>query len=735
MYNPPLPDAVKKEHKNLLKIIRNGESVDGIETLGCRKDGSFVDIALTISPVRGADSEINAFAAVARDITQKKIAEKRISEFYSVISHELRTPLTSIRGALALISEEIVEPGSTEAAELIDIAQSSTSRLIRLINDILDLRKIEAGKFELNLVDIRSIDLIKSAVSYMQGFAEEKRVSLVAKVSDDYQVEGDLDRLTQVLSNLISNALKYAPEGSVVEVSAVKAQHAMRFMVSDSGPGIPAEYHSKLFGKFEQVDASDRRTKEGSGLGLAISKAIVEQHGGTITFESVPGVRTVFEFDIPLSNAHIFAAPFATSALTAQSSKTDKAEPMGFELDEQSISAKEDDQGIGSQIQTYQSVPALKPLRLVSSNADTTPTRTREKSATLESCSNLLNQKEGARSYSLSASRFGISGHFFPAFTEDELNSSIKRWPAPVRLEALSEMSAGSDTSITSAQSDMDDPNQGGSESRQHVSSPLRIPERGKKILIVEDDIELASLLRINLERQNYLCMIAQTLEHAKDLVASEAPDAVVLDLELPDGDGLSLLEQLPGTARSGAKTPVIVITGSDQAAKKGESSIVDWLQKPFHQGNLSEAVDRAFKTEGQRKKVMIIDDDPETKMAVTAELSQLEINFVETSDCIDISRFDEGPQLDLIVFRESCLQGAEATRAFRKLRGRWSDYVPIIIYSSSELNGYGQQTASVSISHHMPKPGLEANFLAKVENVLFSFLSQTVVPGGSRMP
>jgi CheY-like chemotaxis protein len=132
----------------------------------------------------------------------------------------------------------------------------------------------------------------------------------------------------------------------------------------------------------------------------------------------------------------------------------------------------------------------------------------------------------------------------------------------------------------------------------------------------------------------------------------------------------------------------------------------------------------------------MVIDDDTETKMAVTEQLSQLEINFVESSDCADISRFDRGPQLDLIVFRESSLQSAEATKAFQPLRGKWSDYVPIIIYSSSELNGYGQKAASVSISHHVPKPGLEADFLAKVENVLFSFLSQAGISGASsRVP
>lgn len=664
LYNPPLPDALKKEHNALLKRIRKGETVESVETLVYRKDGSLVDVSLTVSPIRGADNQINAFAAVARDITQKKIAEKRISEFYSVISHELRTPLTSIRGALALISAGIVEPGSTESNELIDIAQNSTSRLIRLINDILDLRKIEAGKFELNLVEISSKDLVELAVSSMQGFAEEKKVFLTTGVPIDYQVEVDQDRLTQVLTNLISNALKYAPEGTTVDVAAVMVNHSMRFMVTDTGPGIPLEYQGKLFGKFEQVDASDSRAKEGSGLGLAISKAIIEQHGGTISFESLPGIKTVFQFEVPLSNSQ---------------SSGDSLNEIGHSVQ-----------------QTVEEVKALSPLRLVS------PSTSQPDS---------LSQNDLIAPFTrnqICSSSFSDSSHFFPAFTNDELKSPPRKWPVHASIETS--------TIVLPEMSDF----------------RLAKTDRPRKILIVEDDTGLASLLRINLERQNYECLTAQTLEHARALIQTEAPDALVLDLELPDGDGLSLLGLLPGTAKTGRRTPVIVITGSDRAVKKGESSIVEWLQKPFHQGNLSAAVDLAFKTEDRRKKVMVIDDDLETKMAVTAELSRLEINFVESSDCADICKFDLGPQLDLIIFRESCLQGAEATRAFRKLGGKWSDYVPIVVYSSSELNGYGQKTSSVSISHHVPAPGLEANFLANVENVLFSFLSHTAVTGAS---
>jgi PAS domain S-box-containing protein len=664
LYNPPLPDAVKKEHRALLKRIRKGETVESVETLVYRKDGTLVDVSLTVSPVRGADNQINAFAAVGRDITQKKIAEKRISEFYSVISHELRTPLTSIRGALTLISAGIVEPGSTEANELIDIAQNSTSRLIRLINDILDLRKIEAGKFELNLIEISSKDLVESAVSSMQGFAEEKKVFLTTSVPIDYQVEGDRDRLTQVLTNLISNALKYAPEGTAVDVAAVRANHSMRFMITDTGPGIPLAYQAKLFGKFEQVDASDSRAKEGSGLGLAISKAIIEQHGGTISFESLPGIKTVFQFEVPLSN---------------NQSSGDSLNEIGR-----------------SEQQPFEEVQALSPLRLVS------PSSIRPNSLSQDDLIAPFTRNQTC------SSSITDSGHFFPAFTKDELKSPPLKWPVHASIETstivLPEM----------------------------IDFRFGKSDRPRKILIVEDDAELASLLRINLERQNYVCLTAQTLEHARALIQTEAPDALVLDLELPDGDGLSLLGLLPGAAQTGWRTPVIVITGSERAVKKGESSIVDWLQKPFHQGNLSAAVDRAFKNEDRRKKVMVIDDDLETKMAVTAELSRLEINFVESSDCADICKFDEGPQLDLIIFRESCLQGEQAMRAFRKLRGKWSDYVPIVVYSSSELNGYGQKTSSVSISHHVPAPGLEANFLANVENALFSFLSHTAVTGAS---
>jgi signal transduction histidine kinase/CheY-like chemotaxis protein len=483
MFNPTLPKNVRNENLAVLEELKNGKTIESMVTINSRKDGELIDVSLTISPIRGADDQINAFAIVSRDFTQKKIAERRISEFYSVISHELRTPLTSIRGALALIFDEIVEPGSDEAKELIEIAQKSTSRLIRLINDILDLRKIEAGQFELNLSDLSSKKLLESTVNSMRGFADEKKVSLSIAVSDDYQIEGDEDRLTQVLSNLISNALKYAPEGSDVSVAAIRSNHSMQFTVTDHGPGIPPEYHSKLFGKFQQVDASDTRAKEGSGLGLAISKAIVEQHGGTIFFESKPGVKTVFTFEVPLSSTFIFGGDAQLQSNKPQSLRTTQPTP-------------------------------------------TTPT------------------------------------------TQTPIDSSMLG--TAHTLEHVSERSPSA-----AERSSLD---------------------RTRKILVVEDDTELVSLLRINLEQQGYECFTAQTLDDARALIVTERPDAIVLELELPDGDGLSLLELLGEKTQSGGRTPVIVITGSDRAIKKEEPSIVDWLFKPFHQGNSSDAVHRALK-------------------------------------------------------------------------------------------------------------------------------------------
>jgi len=239
-------------------------------------------------------------SAFMQDISARKEAEQRINEFISTVSHELRTPLTSIKGALRLIEGGIAGDVSDDALTLVNVATTETERLIRIVNDILDLKKIEAGKLELRFDDVDAIHVLNDALDGIDGMAKEFGIEL----KNDTRIASgilhcDKDRIIQVLHNLISNAIKFSPEGETVTLQLSETDEGLKFSVKDHGSGIPESQAHKLFGRFQQLDSSDTRQQGGTGLGLAISKAIIKEHAGTIGFESVVGEGSVFWFMLP----------------------------------------------------------------------------------------------------------------------------------------------------------------------------------------------------------------------------------------------------------------------------------------------------------------------------------------------------------------------------------------------------------------------------------------------------
>lgn len=275
-----------------------------VEEMRLRKDGTQVPVALTRSAIHDEAGNTIGVSCIMRDITERHEAEKRVSEFYSIVSHELRTPLTSVRGALGLIEGGIVENGTPEALDLVKVGRESADRLIRLINDMLDLKKLESGMMELDIVPLRPRDVVRLAMDGVVGFAEEAGVNLRDNVQVVCRVAGDQDRVVQVLTNLISNAVKFSPAGDLVEIAAHATESgAVRFSVTDRGCGISSHDMHKLFGKFQQLDSSDTRQKGGSGLGLSICKALIEQHGGEIGLVSEVGAGSTFWFELPLHDS------------------------------------------------------------------------------------------------------------------------------------------------------------------------------------------------------------------------------------------------------------------------------------------------------------------------------------------------------------------------------------------------------------------------------------------------
>jgi CheY-like chemotaxis protein len=243
-----------------------------------------------------------------RDVTERRAIERLKSEFVSTVSHELRTPLTSIRGALGLLSSGLLGPIAEKGQRMLNIAVSNTDRLVRLINDILDLERIDSGKVELTRGPLDANAVMVQASDGLQSMADEAGVRLVVEPVTA-ALWGDSDRIIQTLTNLIGNAIKFSARDTTVTLSGIARETDFLFSVADQGRGVPEEKLKTIFDRFSQVDASDSRDKGGSGLGLAICESIVTAHGGRIWAEKNDPAGTRFRFTIPLAAHSTVALP------------------------------------------------------------------------------------------------------------------------------------------------------------------------------------------------------------------------------------------------------------------------------------------------------------------------------------------------------------------------------------------------------------------------------------------
>jgi PAS domain S-box-containing protein len=299
----PFIELVHPDDREMTSIerqrLRMGGSVLDFENRYLAKDGTYRWLSWSSS----ADPERGLIYAVARDVQEQKRIEQMKNDFVSVVSHELRTPLTSIRGSLGLIAGGVAGELPEKARSLVEIAAKNSERLARLINDILDIEKIESGKMGFRFAPVDLGPLVEQAVESNRAYAETLGVELRrAAAVPEARVWADADRLLQVMANLLSNAAKFSPQGSTVEVGVRRMtprDGCLRVSVRDHGRGIPPEFQAHVFERFAQADSSSTRQKGGTGLGLSISKAIVERHGGTLSFESEPGAGTTFFFDLP----------------------------------------------------------------------------------------------------------------------------------------------------------------------------------------------------------------------------------------------------------------------------------------------------------------------------------------------------------------------------------------------------------------------------------------------------
>lgn len=278
------------------RIIGIGREVDGL-----RRDGSLFPMELAVSEIRRQGQPL--YVGMVRDITERKRVEQMKNEFVSTVSHELRTPLTSISGALGLIKGDVAGHISQPLIKLVDVAFKNCQRLSDLINDLLDMDKLLAGKMEVELTAQALVPLLQQAVEANQLYANQYQVniSLLLADSDNILVSVNEARFIQVMANLLSNAAKFSPQGARVDVSVVKENKAVRIKVRDYGEGIPEAFHNNVFQKFCQADSSDSRKKGGTGLGLAITRELVLLMHGDIGF-TTSKEGTEFYITLPAAN-------------------------------------------------------------------------------------------------------------------------------------------------------------------------------------------------------------------------------------------------------------------------------------------------------------------------------------------------------------------------------------------------------------------------------------------------
>jgi PAS domain S-box-containing protein len=505
----------------VFEAITHGLVATAEEDEYIRADGTTFPVEITASPLLD-ETEVRGAVVVFRDVTQRREVDRMKDEFLSVVSHELRTPLTSIRGSLGLLAGGRVGEIPDRAASLISVAVQSTERLTRLINDLLDIERMESGArpFEMSALDARYV--MESAVRQIEGMGTPLGVH-VAIVEAHGRVLADEDRVIQTLLNLISNAIKFSERGSTVRLYAVEDGNEVHFRVSDDGRGIPADKLDSIFERFEQVDSSDTRQKGGTGLGLTISKGIVERHGGRIWVESELGSGTTIHFTLPAAirlTGGGDADPLPHGALT--------------------VLVCDDDEAVAEQFAVLLRANGYRSIAVADGAAAIEVARSEQPSAV-------------------------VLDLMMPGTTGAEVLATLRSSPATqaIPVVVISGLGPEADTSVArSAEDWLIKPV---SEERlvQAVSMVLTGRPSGSSVLLVEDDDAIAEVVATLLTDEGLTVVRAGSAAEAVACGEEQRPDVIVLDVRLPDGNGSDIVAAF-SRRWSLAHIPVVVYSVVD---------------------------------------------------------------------------------------------------------------------------------------------------------------------------
>lgn len=293
------PEYSKSEFRDRLE--RDGE-VQGLESVLRKLDNTVIHVREHARLIRDADGNSIYHEGTVEDITERKKIEQKKDELIAIVGHELRAPLTSIRGSLGYISNNMSDQLTPRLKKLIELASRGSERLVRLINDMLDIDKIESGKMEFHLKPLELAPVVEYTIEANRAYGDQFQVRFqLNEVPSGVKVNADSDRLVQVLTNVLSNAAKFSPPNEVVGISVCQTENLVRVAVTDRGPGIPEYFRKNIFQKFAQATSNLAPEKRGSGLGLSISRAIMEKMGGTIHFQTELAKGTTFYLDLPVA--------------------------------------------------------------------------------------------------------------------------------------------------------------------------------------------------------------------------------------------------------------------------------------------------------------------------------------------------------------------------------------------------------------------------------------------------
>jgi len=289
-------------HVSLLDALGPDGSVHGLETELLARGGESVPVMISVGAMEESHGRARSYVVVAADIGERLRHEEQKDEFVTMVHHEVRAPLTAVRGAIGLLEGGVAGELGERGRELVEIALRNSERMGRLVNDILASRKLDSGRMEFHFEKLEMMPLIEQAIDSTLAYARNYKVSFeLEKGVPGATVRVDPDRMIQVLTNVLSNAVRFSPEDDVVTVNTSRRDQILRIAVSDAGPGIPEDFRDHVFEAFARGEHADWRHRSGTGLGMSISKGIIEELGGAITFETELGRGTTFLIDIPES--------------------------------------------------------------------------------------------------------------------------------------------------------------------------------------------------------------------------------------------------------------------------------------------------------------------------------------------------------------------------------------------------------------------------------------------------